>query len=415
MPAIKKFDGYLVNPAKAKQVITPAYDGMRPSERRAFAGKHPANYVNVMRTLEEFDEDGPTLEEILQFNQSNLNQLLADGSFLKTEYPAYYLYSLKQGDHEQTGIIAEIPVSEYVSGRLKKHEDTQLEKENMLTAYHEAVGVTSSPVCIAYPDREDLSAAVEKAKQRRPYLNVSTWDDVVQSVWRVDDSDVSAQLEQILGKIEFTYLTDGHHRCASGARYAEMVNSKTSGEQQDSISNYLLVALFPQSQMRIFSYFRCVKDLNRMSSTDLISAIRNVGFQVDALSINDVDKLLPERSSSIIMIVEQSAYRIRIPAHMIDRENPVASLDVSILQDRILAEVLGIQDARADSRLSYTPGVDGIGSLISRCNSGWPLGFACADTKIEEVINVADARQVMPPKSTWFDPKLRAGIFLRSV
>ena len=415
MPTIKKFDGYLVNPTKAKRVITPAYDGMRPSERREFAGKHPYNYVNVMRTLEEFDGDGPTLEEILAFNLSNLNRLLQDGSFLKTETPAYYLYSLKQGNHEQTGVIAEIPVSDYVSGRLKKHEDTQLVKENMLTRYHEAVGVTSSPICVAYPDRDDLSVAIERAKNNAPYLNLSTWDEVIQTVWRVDDAHISAEMERIFDEIEFTYLTDGHHRCASGARYSEIANSRPSDEKQNVNSNYLLVALFPQSHMRIFSYFRCIRDLNGMSSTDLVSAIRSAGFQIDSISIKDADRLLPERTAEITMIVEQSAYRIRIPCQMIDANNPVASLDVSILQDRILAAVLGIQDARSDSRLSYMPGVEGISGLISRCRGGWPVGFACVDTKIEEVIGVADAGEVMPPKSTWFDPKLRAGIFLRSV
>ena len=415
MPTIKKFDGYLVNPTKAKRVITPAYDGMLPSERREFAGKHPYNYVNVMRTLEEFDGDGPTLQEILDFNLSNLNRLLQDGSFLKVETPAYYLYGLKQGNHEQTGVIAEIPVSDYISGRLKKHEDTQLVKENMLTRYHEAVGVTSSPVCVAHPDRDDLTAAVESAKQNAPYLHLSTWDDVVQTVWRVDDANISAELERVFEEIEFTYLTDGHHRCASGARYSQIVNSRSSDEKQNPNSNYLLVALFPQSHMRIYSYFRSVRDMNGMSSTELVSAIRSAGFQIDSISIEQADRLLPERNAEITMIVKQSAYRIRIPCQMLEADNPVASLDVSILQDRILAAVLGIQDARSDSRLSYIPGVEGMSGLLSRCRGDWPVGFACVDTKIEEVISVADAGEVMPPKSTWFDPKLRAGIFLRSV
>ncbi len=415
MPKIKKFDGYLVNPANAERVVTPAYDGMTPSERREFAGNHPGNYVNVMRTLEEFDSDGPTLEEVLEFNRSNLNRLLADGSFVKAKSPAYYLYSLQQGDHEQTGVIAEIPVSDYESGRLKKHEDTQLEKEKMLTRYHESVGVTSSPICVTYSDREDLSAAIVQAKEEKPYLCIRTWDDVQQTVWPIADSKVSAQIEQIFEEIETTYLTDGHHRCASGARYAEIMNSSESSDELDPNRNYLLVAMFPQSQMRIYSYFRCVKDLNGMNSDELVSAIQNTGFQVEPVDKTDMEDLSTSRSAEVTMIIEQSVYRLRIPKEMKDTKNPVEALDVSILQNMILAPILGIKDARSDSRLSYTPGVEGISGLMLRCSQGWPVGFACADTKIEEVIQVADAGQVMPPKSTWFDPKLRAGIFLRTV
>ena len=417
MPKIKEFFGYLVNPSQAERVITPAYDGMLPSDRRVFANEHPYNYVNVMRSLEEFGGDGPTLKEILDFNKSSLDRLLTNGSFQETQAPAYYLYSLNEGGHEQIGVIAEIPVTDYTTGRLKKHEDTQLEKESMLTRYHEAVGATSSPVCVAYPDDGEITKIVNQVVQSEPYLRLNAWDDVLQTVWRIDDPELSAKLEARFEEIEYTYLTDGHHRCASGARYAHIVNARTSVQQdEDSKSNYLLVALFPQSHMRIYSYFRCVRDLNGKSPEQLVAAIKDAGFLVEPISREDTANLLPKGSKVITMLLEHSAYCITIPSEMILREdNPVDSLDVSILQNKILAPILGIDDARSDKRLSYVPGVEGGEGLIAHCDENWPICFACADTKIEEVIEVADAGEVMPPKSTWFDPKLRAGIFLRPV
>ncbi len=413
MPQIGKFNGLLVNPERAGEVVTPAYDAMTPIERRQFAQRYPGNYVNVMRSLEEFEHDAPTLEEILQHNQSTLNKLLKVGAFVKTRTPAYYLYQLRSGNHEQTGVIANIPVEDYTTGRLKKHEDTQLEKENMLTRYQLSVGVTSSPICIAYTDQVAIDDAVEQTKSNSPYLELTAWDDVEQTVWSVNDAEVSAELEHSFAQIEYTYLTDGHHRCASGARFAQMVRENGQTCHASSAGSQLLVALFPQSQLRIYSYFRCVRDLGGLSVNQLINAIENAGINVRQLTSEQPNALLPERARNITMIVDDQAFNLEIPSTLVPSNDPVRSLDVSILQERILSEVLGIHDARSDSRLNYAPGVEGISGLVERCKQGWRLGFACVDTTMQEVMDVADAKRVMPPKSTWFDPKLRAGLFLQ--
>ncbi len=406
MPQIKKFDGYLVNPEKVSGIVTPAYDGMLPAHRRVFASENPGNFVNAMRSLEEFDSDPPSLSEILDHNRQHLNELLQNGSFRKVSSPAYYLYRLQEGSHVQTGVIADIPVSEYVEGRLKKHEHTQLEKESMLTSYHEVVGATSSPICVAHSESEVISSAIDEALQQQPYLRFSAWDDVIQTVWRVDDPSTSRQIEKGFREIEFTYLTDGHHRCASTAKFSQIV--RVNGNR----SVNLLVALFPQSQMRIFSYFRCVRDLNNMSEGELVAAIEAQGIKVNKKSDEVTNGILPTQERDITMVVDDSVYGLYIPADMVPKD-PVQALDVSLLQDKILSPILGIQDARSDSRLSYLPGVDGAPALLQQCRNGWRVGFACYNTTIEQMIEVADAGQVMPPKSTWFDPKLRAGIFLR--
>ena len=406
MPQIKKFDGYLVNPEKVAAIVTPAYDGMLPAQRRMFAHENPGNFVNAMRSLEEFDSNPPSLSEVLAHNQQHLNELLHNGSFRKISSPAYYLYRLQEGSHVQTGVIADIPVTEYVEGRLKKHEHTQLEKESMLTSYHEVVGATSSPICVAHSESDLIASAIDEAAKQQPYLQFSAWDDVVQTVWRVDDPSIAQQIENGFQEIEFTYLTDGHHRCASTAKYSQTVNAK--GKRNVN----LLVALFPQSQMRIFSYFRCVRDLNNMNEGELVTAIEAQGIQVNNKSDEVTNGILPNREREITMLVDGNVYGLYIPSDLVPKD-PVQALDVSLLQDKVLSPILGIQDARSDSRLSYLPGVDGAPALMQQCKNGWRVGFACFNTTIEQMIEVADAGQVMPPKSTWFDPKLRAGIFLR--
>ena len=413
MPQIEKFDGYLVNPQQASDVVTPAYDAMTPKERREFAELNPGNYVNVMRSLEEFDQDRPTLEEILQHNLSSLEKLFEKGAFIRTESPAYYLYQLRCGSHEQTGVIANIPVEDYTTGRLKKHEDTQLEKESMLTRYHQTVGVTSSPICVAYPDRGDINDAVHRTKLNEPFLKLQAWDDVEQTVWRVADADLSAQLESGFNQIEYTYLTDGHHRCASGARYADLVRKNASPDSDPMPGGQLLVSLFPESELRIYSYFRCVRDLGQMGVDEFVNAVGATGIKVDEIGLDNGTRLLPKQARNIAMIVDNRAFHLRIPQQMVPVNDPVSALDVSILQTEILSKILGIHDARSDQRLSYTPGNEGISSLLERCQQGWRVGFACVDTTMQEVVDVADAKGVMPPKSTWFDPKLRAGLFLR--
>ncbi len=413
MPQISKFVGHLVRPQRACSVVTPAYDAMTPAQRRTFAGRNPGNYVNVMRSLDEFDErNKPTLEEVLAHNQSHLQWLLDSDAFELTPHPAYYLYQLKCGAHEQTGLIANMPVADYTDSRLKKHEDTQRQKEDMLVRYQEAVGVTSSPICVAYADRGGIDDAVRQVKTGVPCLKFSAWDEVEQTVWRVDDAQVEQMLADEFAQVEHTYLTDGHHRCASGARFAELVRQRSAGATLLPNAEQLLVALFPQSQLKIHSYFRCVRDLGGMTVAQLVSAIEAAGIEVERQPIES-DQLLPQASRQITMIAGCRAFRLRIPEALVPERDPVGRLDVSILQNKILAPILSIRDARGDDRLSYAPGVEGISILKERCSSDWQVGFACVDTKIEEVIEVADAAQTMPPKSTWFDPKLRAGIFLR--
>ena len=415
MPKLIKFNGYLVHPEHARAVVTPAYDAMHPQERREFAEQHPGNYVNVMRTLDEFatDQQPPSLEKILKHNLSSLTKLHDKGAFVKAKTPGYYLYRLQIGSHQQVGLVANIPLSDYAEQLLKKHEHTQVEKENMLTSYHEFVGVTSSPVCVGYVPRDGINSVVREVMESAPYLQFSAWDEVVQTIWRIGDEQMERQLEEEFGQIEETYLTDGHHRCESSIRYARLNSAESEKEDLRASFNQLFVALFPEDQLRILPYFRCVRDLNDLSESELISALKSRGIEVTERREKPDDQLLPVRAREITMLLDKRPYQLSLPNQMVS-DDPVQSLDISILHDEILGPILGIHDARLDERIRFTPGASGIQGLLNSHQDGWRLGFACYQTTMEELKRVADAGQVMPPKSTWFDPKLRAGIFLRN-
>ena len=415
MPRLIKFNGYLVEPRHVSSVVTPAYDAMLPAERRSFAEENPDNYVNVMRTLEEFAEhEKPSLDDILHHNQSCLNKLFEKGVFNETRSPAYFIYRLRVDSHEQVGLVANVPLEDYTTGRLKKHEHTQVEKESMLTRYNEVVGVTSSPVCVAYPPSDSINAMLQEAMSHPPYLHFSVWDDVEQTVWQISDPSTEMQLEEEFAQIESTYLTDGHHRCASSAAYSELKIQQAGHSDPKASHNQLFVALFPENQLRILPYYRNIRDLNGMVVAELIRAIEALGITVLRKEGDCSSDWLPRQPREILMMTGDAGYALKIPESMIP-DDPSGSLDISVLHEKLIGPVLGVHDPRTDERIKFTPGVAGINGLVESFKQGWELGFACFHTTMEELMRVADAGQVMPPKSTWFDPKLRAGIFLRKV
>ena len=221
MAAIRPFSGYFVNPERAVQVVSPAYDSLTPSERHEYAQSHPGNYLNTMRSLDEFPPgQQPTLDELMQRNSAAVQELIASGSFLKQSRECLYLYRLAVDGHEQTGVVAQLPIDEYDQGKIKRHEHTQSDKEDDLTEYNDVVGASSSPICLAYKRVESIDRLVADAAQADPVLVYQSDDGVVHTIWCIEDAASQAELASQFARVESTYLTDGHHRAASGLRFA---------------------------------------------------------------------------------------------------------------------------------------------------------------------------------------------------
>ena len=411
MPKIRAFDGYLVDSARAADVVSPAYDAVSPAQRREFAAANPQNYLNTMRLREDFADDAqPSVEDLLAMNKAKLTELLGDGSFHRFDEPCLFVYRLAVDGHAQTGVVCEVSVDEYHDGRLRKHENTHIDKENLLAMYQKVVGVSSSPICLAYRHDDAIADYLAAATTAKPVLDFVSVDGVSQQVWCVDDADSIAELQALFARVSVTYLTDGHHRAASGWRYAEMRRRDGDGDDEDAPHNQLLVALFSAEQLALLPFHRAVRDLNGLSERELVAALA-ADFSVR--SVDGDDGFTPAAAGEFGMLVGGNWYELRVREGLVDADDAVASLDVSILQEHILAPILGITDVRGDPRLDYVSGVAGVAGLRQKCADGWAVCFACHATSIAQLMAVADAGKLMPPKSTYFNPKANSGVFIR--
>ena len=407
MTQIRAFKPHLVTPGHAGSVVGPAYDSMSPDKRRGFREANPHNYINVMRSVDDFSHgERPSEEQLLKENADQLQHLLASGAYARCDHEAIFLYQLIINGHSQTGIVAEIPVSEYRDGLVRKHEETRKDHEARLGLYLDTVGATSSPICLAYAGTTNIDAIVDDLINSKPMLDFFLPDGVQQRLWQVSDSSVLDALKQAFLGIKSTYLTDGHHRAASALHHAASRHAQGKGPGP---WDYLLTVLFPASQLRVLPFNRCVRDLGGLPSEENEERLEP-HFTVEATSADQAT--LPARRGQFLMLMDGQAVTItRRPA--VQDPSPVRNLDVSVLQDKVLAPVLGIHDARKDPRLNYVTGDSGINGLLQRCREGWQLGIACFPTSMAELMAVANAGEVMPPKSTCFDPKPRSGLFVR--
>lgn len=413
MPTVRPFSGYLVTPERVHDVAAPAYDALTPAQRHRYALTHPDNYVNAMRSLEEFPEsERPALDKLLRRNRDNLDTLLAQGAFAETNAPCLFIYRLSVDDHEQIGLVGEIPVDEYDRGIIKKHEHTQTTREDQLARYNDVVGASSSPICLTYMHHPEIDAVMEQCMQGPPAIDFVAEDGVAQSIWLIDDKDVQDRLQRCFAEVGEAYLTDGHHRAAAGSRFAEMRRQRNRRHMGEEAYNYLLVVLFPDDQVRILAYNRCVTDLNGLSVDELLEALSRE-FELQHLGDMPAERAAPRGAREFSMVLDGSWYRLTIDPAKVAEHDPVASLDIAILHDRILAPILGVTDVRCDERCKSIAGAVGMEGLKERCREEGGVAFACHPMPIHQLMAVADAGLVMPPKSTWFDPKVRSGLFLR--
>ena len=407
MTEIRAFKPYLVSAGAATTVVSPAYDSMSSSERLSYRQTHPQNYINVMRTTDDFPEgERPSESRITAENIEELQKLHDSGAFTLCKKEGVFVYQVEIDGHTQTGIVAEIPIKEYGTGVVRKHEETRKEHELRLVSYLNDVGASSSPVCLAYESRVEINSVVDKVFLDDPLLDFDLPDGLRQKLWQITDADTLAQLREGFSNVAATYLTDGHHRAASTLRYAADCHAKGKG---DGPWDYLLVVMFPAEQLRVLPFNRCVRDLGSITEEQLLDQIKT-HFLLEPVPAKESS--LPQRRGEFLMLVDDHAYQLTRRTDS-ESSSPVKSLDVSFLQDYLLAPILGIQDARGDPRLDYVTGDSGLAGLIQRSQQGWRLGFACYPTSMEELMAVADAGEVMPPKSTCFDPKPRSGLFLK--
>ena len=334
--------------------------------------------------------------------------MIADGSFLMDEKPCFYVYELTMNGRSQTGIVACSSIDDYVNGTIRKHENTREEKEIDRINHVDRTNAQTGPIFLVYRSVEEINRIIRKEKEKTPVYDFTSPDGITHRAWVISDSNVIEKMEQAFAAVPTTYIADGHHRCASAVK----VGLKRRKEHPDYTGqeefNHFLSVLFPDDQLYIMPYNRVVKDLAGMKKEEFLEAVRKAGFTVSYLGDTP---FAPEEKGTFGMYLNDGWYRLTADKSLVV-DDPVEGLDVSILQNNLLRPILKITDPRTDKRIDFVGGIRGLSELEKRVAEDCTVAFSMYATSIQELLDVADAGLLMPPKSTWFEPKLRSGLFI---
>jgi uncharacterized protein (DUF1015 family) len=384
------------------------YDVLDSAEARVLADGDPHTFLHVVKA--EIDLD-PAIdahdERVYAKARENFAALRADGRLVTDRRPAFYLYRQSMGDHVQTGVVGAAAVDDYLEGRIKRHEHTRPDKEDDRTRHADAIGAHAGPVFLAYRDSAPMDLLVAEGARRAPDVEFVAKGGIGHALWVIDDPGWVARFAEAFRVIPASYIADGHHRAAAYARVSQLRRARATRVTGDEPFNRFLAVHFPASQLRILDYNRLVRDVRGLSPADLLARIGEAGFEVTAPWVGK----RPEQPRTFGFYAH-GVWRLLTPRPgVVSEADPVARLDVAVLQDRILGPVLGIGDPRTDDRIAFVGGIRGVAELEHRVDSGeYAAAFAMVPTSLEDVMRVADAGAVMPPKSTWFEPKLRSGM-----
>jgi uncharacterized protein (DUF1015 family) len=389
---------------RAADVIAPPYDVVSTDEARALARDRPASFLHISRPEIDLARGiSPYSDEVYARGAANLRQLRDSGVLVRESRPSYYVYRMTAAGRVQTGIACVGSVAAYEANRIRRHELTRPDKENDRVRNIATLNAQTGPVLCAYRANDTLRALVHDGAAGRPTLEAVGPNAVLHSVWCVSDASSVQRLSTALNALDALYIADGHHRAAAAARVAHERGARSASD--DSSRNFLVVA-FPHDEMHILDYNRVVRDTHGLSVTALLEGIR-ASFDVDPCTA----PVAPAEPETFGMFLADRWYRLRIRPTLVPRTDPVASLDVSLLQDRLLAPILGMGDPRTDPRIDFVGGIRGLAELEQRVRTGAAaVAFSLHPTRMEQLMAVADAGRLMPPKSTWFEPKLADGL-----
>jgi uncharacterized protein (DUF1015 family) len=403
-PLVRPFAALRPTADTAADVIAPPYDVVSTEEARSLAANRPSSFLHISRPEIDLPEGtSPYSDAAYERGAENLARLRDSGVLVRDAEPSFYVYRMVMNGRAQTGVAFAASVAAYDSNRIRRHELTRPDKENDRVRNIATLNAQTGPVLLAYRANAALADLVVSAAEGRPLFAVPGPNDVVHTVWRVSAGAQVAAFATAFDAADTLYVADGHHRSAAASRVARQ--RRGAGAQNASHEFFLAVA-FPHDEMRILDYNRVVADSNGLSVAALLDKI-GASFAVEPSG----EAVRPSERETFGMFVAGRWYRLRIRSELVPRADPVASLDVSLLQDRLLAPVLGIGDPRTDKRVDFVGGVRGLMELEQRVLSGRAaVAFALHPTRTEQLMAVADADKLMPPKSTWFEPKLADGL-----
>jgi uncharacterized protein (DUF1015 family) len=398
---IQPFRALRPAPGRAAEVLAPPYDVLSSAEARERAKGKPWSFLHISKPEIDLDPNiDPYDRAVYAKATENLNRMVAAGVLMRDARPRYYVYRLTWRDRMQTGLAAVASIADYETNRIRKHELTTPVKEDDRVRQIEAVNAQTGPVMIAYPDAPAIDAILVKAAEGAPAVDVTAGDGVRHQMWVIEDEATIAMLTRAFDALPAIYIADGHHRSAAAARVGKARHGKPGAHDQ------FLAVIFPHHQMTILDYNRVVKDLNGRSADQFLAELRK-NFSVEAS-----DKpVRPASSGKFGMFLAGRWYRLTVKPELIPVNDPIGRLPVTVLARNVLEPLLGIKDQRTDKRIDFVGGARGLEGLEKRVASGeMAVAFALYPTQMTDLMAVADAGAIMPPKSTWFEPKLADGM-----
>jgi uncharacterized protein (DUF1015 family) len=411
MSVIRPFRGIRPTPDRCSEVAAPPYDVVDYDEARAYVADKPYSFLRVEKSEIGLDRGvDPHATEIFENGANNLAALQDQGLMLRDDEHGFYLYQQRWGEHVQVGVVAGASVDEYQKDLIKKHEHTRADKERERTLHVDIVGANTGPVFLTYKAVPEIDAYVDEIRARTPEVDFVSDDGIGHTLWVLgQQAEVKKLAALFLKQVPHLYVADGHHRSAAASNVQQKRAKENADHRGEEPYNYFLTVIFPHDQMKIMEYNRVVLDLNGLTPDQLKDKIGA------AFELSEAATPAPDAPRSFGMYLDGAWYRLSAKEGSFPADHPVNSLDVAILQNNLLAPILGIGDPRTDTRIQFVGGIRGSDELKKRADARGGVAFAMYPTSIEQLMAIADAGEVMPPKSTWFEPKLRSGMVVRSI
>lgn len=397
------------------------YDVYNRKEAKEVVSKNPKSFLAIDRAETQFPDDVDTYDDRVYAKAAQmLKEWIADGTFIRDPRECYYIYELTMDGRAQTGIVACASIDDYENQVIRKHENTRADKEQDRIRHVDTCSAQTGPIFLAYRANEVISAVVAKNKEKAPLYDFVAEDGIRHRVFVIEEAEDISKIKNAFAQIGEIYIADGHHRAASAVKVGLKRRQEHPDYNGTEEFNYFLSVLFPDEELMIMDYNRVVRDLNGMTEDAFLQKMNEL-FAVEKLDSGCIgegvlteDSVRPKKKGEFSMFLDDQWYRCSMHPESVP-DDPVEGLDVSVLQNILLAPVLGIGDPKTDRRIDFVGGIRGMSELQRRCHEDCRVAFAMYPTSIQELFAVADAGRLMPPKSTWFEPKLRSGLFIHEI
>ncbi|MCD4828508.1 MAG: DUF1015 family protein [Candidatus Cloacimonetes bacterium] len=408
MAIVRPFKGLRPVTEHVKDVASPPYDVLNSAEARKMAEDKPYTFLHVIKPEIDLPVGADLYDDaVYAKGRENLERLIRDQIMVQDDKPCFYLYQQSMGYHNQVGLVCCASIEDYENDVIRKHEHTRRDKENDRIRHVDTLNANTGPVFLTYRANAEMNDLAAKYMERKPLYDFVSEDGIWHTLWSITDEALIKRIENLFAAIPVLYVADGHHRSASGTKVGQRRREANPNHTGDEEYNSFLSVIFPHDQMYIMDYNRVVKDLCGMNEQAFLDRVKN-SFDVKPVGY----AFAPEHLHEFGMYLGGRWYKLTAKPSSFPQNDPVASLDVAILQNNLLSPILDIGDPRKDKRIDFVGGIRGLDELERRVNEGEAVAFSMFPTSIEQLMAIADAGEVMPPKSTWFEPKLRSGILV---